>query len=306
MIRLRAPAKLNLYLRVLGKRPDGYHELETLFERIDLADELTFEQGPRLEFTCSDPTLSSGDDNLVMKAARLLQQEAGCSAGARIRLEKRIPIAAGLGGGSSDAAAALLGLNQLWELGLERSRLVELAARLGSDVPFFLSPGAFAIGRGRGERCEPLDTPAQLAHVLVVPPERLSTKEIYAGAHRILSEVEGFGLTARTPSITMVMHALRNGPAMAGLADGLWNDLEPEAIRRCPIIGRIQGHLRDLGCEGVRVSGSGPAVYGLCRDVAHAQVVAAQLRSDVASLRCCEMTQTLHHDPCGMLIPTMI
>src|SRR3990167_6120809 len=102
MLRLHAPAKLNLYLRVLGKRPDGYHELETLFERIDLADELTFEKGPRLECACSDPTLSSGDDNLVMKAARLLQQEAGCSAGARIRLEKRIPIAAGLGGGSSD------------------------------------------------------------------------------------------------------------------------------------------------------------------------------------------------------------
>mgnify|MGYP001616224633 CR=1 FL=1 len=302
VLRLRAPAKLNLYLRVLGKRPDGYHELETLFERIDLADELTFGQGPRLEFTCSDPTLSSGDDNLVMKAARLLQQEAGCSAGARIRLEKRIPIAAGLGGGSSDAAAALLGLNQLWELGLERSRLVELAARLGSDVPFFLSPGAFAIGRGRGERCEPLDTPAQLAHVLVVPPERLSTKEIYAGAHRILSEVEGFGLTARTPSITMVMHALRNG-SLGELADGLWNDLEPEAIRRCPVIATIQTHLREQGCLGVLVSGSGSSVFGLCADGTQAHEVAARIRGFAPGEWRVEIVHTEH--PSRIVTPVL-
>ena len=299
MLRLLAPAKLNLYLHVLGRRPDGYHEIETLFQRIDLADELTFEPADTLALSCSDPALSCGEENLVMKAATSLQRAAGVSTGARIHLVKRIPVAAGLGGGSSDAATTLAGLNRLWGLGLPPERLVELAAEVGSDVPFFLAGAAFAIGRGRGERCEPLaDVRLTLVQVVAVPDAQLSTGEVYQGAQ--------FDLTAATPSSTMLVRALRNGPALAGLACGLRNDLEPEAIRRCPIIGRIQGHLRDLGCEGVRVSGSGPAVYGLCRDVAHAQVVAAQLRSDVASLRCCEMTQTLHHDPCGVLIPTSI
>ena len=203
-LRLRAPAKLNLYLRVLGKRPDGYHEIETLFERIDLADELTIEPHPdQLLLTCDAPELSCGEDNLILKAARLLQQVGGTHQGARLHLIKRIPIAAGLGGGSSDAAATLLGLNRLWGLGLTPSRLRELGASLGSDVPFFLADAPWAIGRGRGEVCEPLDLPRlqrsslgangepvepeplpgglSLAHVLVVPNIRLSTKDIYEG-----------------------------------------------------------------------------------------------------------------------------
>ena len=290
MIRLPAPAKLNLYLRVLGRRSDGYHEIETIFERIDLADELTFEPADALTLTCSDSSLSCGEGNLVFQAAQLLQRETHTAAGARIHLEKRIPVAAGLGGGSSDAATALLGLNQLWNVALDRRRLIELAARLGSDVPCFLSPEPFAAGRGRGERCEPLAASARLAHVLVVPPERLSTKAVYEGAHfdpstraqgRILSEVDGFDLTARTPSLTMVTHALRNG-SLGELADGLWNDLEPEAIRRCPVIATIQAHLREQGCLGVLVSGSGSAVFGLCTDVAQAHEVAARL---LAALR---------------------
>ena len=266
---MRAPAKLNLYLRVLGRRPDGYHELETLFERIDLADELAFEPAAReLSLTGDDPTLSSGPENLVLRAARALRQATRTSRGARIHLTKRIPIAAGLGGGSSDAAAALLGLNELWRLGLGQAELVRLAGELGADVPFFLSEATFAVGRGRGDRCEPVACVRSLAHVLVVPGERLSTKEIY--------EASQFDLTAPKPSITMVVHALRNG-SLSELADGLWNDLEPEAIRRCPPSALILSHLRDLGCLGTRLSGSGPSVFGLCRDAPHAQEVAARL-----------------------------
>ena len=269
MIRLRAPAKLNLYLRVLGKRPDGYHEIETVFERIDLTDEVTFEPAPSLELTCTDSTLSCGEDNLVVKAARLLQESCGVQAGARIHLVKRIPIAAGLGGGSSDAAATLLGLNTLWALGLKRAHLVRLAAALGSDVPFFLTDAPFAIGRGRGEVCEPEASQARLTQVVVVPEARLSTREIYAAGR--------FDLTAPKPSSTMLLHALRNG-SLGELADGLWNDLEPEAIRRCPIIAAIQAQLRAYECPAVRVSGSGPAVFGLCRDLSHAQGVAAKMQ----------------------------
>ena len=197
-----------------------------------------------------------------------------------------MPIAAGLGGGSSDAAAALLGLNELWRLELGHHRLLELAAGLGSDVPFFLSPAPFAIGRGRGQRCESIPSDIRLAHVLAVLPQRLSTAEIYAAG--------GFGLTGSKPSVTIVEHALRNGPALAGLALGLWNDLQPEAIRRCPPIAVLQAQLRDRGCLGVSLSGSGPSVFGLCRDLLHAQEVAARLRSECAPSWRVEIIQTDH------------
>jgi len=291
-MRLRAPAKLNLYLRVLGRRPDGYHEIETLLARIDLADELTLEAHPRaLELSCSDPALSCGDDNLIMQAAHRLQAATGTRHGARIHLLKRIPVAAGLGGGSSDAAAILLGLNELWGLRLSRERLSELAAQVGSDVPFFLAEAPFAIGRGRGELIEPIAQAQPFAFVLVVPPERLSTKDVYAGSQfdpstsaqdRIPSGVEGFDLTAPKPSVSIVAHALRNGSPRE-LAQGLWNDLEPEAIRRCPVIRNIQTCMRESGCLGTLVSGSGSSAFGLCRDAAHAQVVAAQVRQRAAS-----------------------
>ena len=258
---------------MLGKRPDGYHEIETLFERIDLADELTFEPAQDLSLTCDDPALSCGEDNLVIRAARALAQLTGTTPGARIHLTKRIPIAAGLGGGSSDAAATLLGLNALWDLQLERGRLVALAAGLGSDVPFFLSDAPFAIGRGRGEQCEPIAASRPLAHVLVVPDAPLSTKAVYEGAQ--------FNLTAPKPSITMVVHALTNG-SLGELALGLWNDLQPEAIRRCPVIPALLAQLRDRGSLGVSLSGSGPSVFGLCRDLPHAQEIAARLRSECA------------------------
>jgi 4-diphosphocytidyl-2-C-methyl-D-erythritol kinase len=279
VMRLPAPAKLNLYLRVLGPRPDGYHEIETVFERIDLADELTFEPHPsEMRLTCTDPTLSCGEENLIVKAARLLQRASATRAGAAVHLTKRIPIAAGLGGGSSDAATALVGLNELWGLGLAHARLVELAAQLGSDVPFFLSHAAMAIGRGRGELCEPISHALPLAQVLVVPDARLSTQESYeALRQRRRDGSPQITLTDSTPPITMVVHALSNG-SLSELAKGLWNDLAPEAIRRCPVISRIQRQLREAGCLGSCVSGSGPAVFGLCLDAHHAQEVAATIR----------------------------
>ena len=278
MLRLRAPAKLNLSLRILGRRSDGYHDIETLFERIDLADELRIEPAETLTLTSSDPGLSCGEDNLILKAARVLQQAGGTLQGARIHLTKRIPVAAGLGGGSSDAAATLRGLNELWHLGLEPSRLLELGSVLGADVPFFLHETPFAIGRGRGEVCEPLEA-FPLAHVLVMPPERLSTQAVYDAWDASAPEIR---LTAAAPSITMMAHALRNG-SLGELAEGLWNDLEPEAIRRCPVIATIQACLRACGCLGTRMSGSGSAVFGLCTDAAHARTVHARLPRWIAN-----------------------
>lgn len=315
MIRLRAPAKLNLYLRVLGRRADGYHEIETVFERITLADELTVESAPSgISLTCDEPTLSCGLDNLVVRAALLLHEFSGTAQGARIHLTKRIPIAAGLGGGSSDAAASLIGLNDLWDLGLSREELLPLAARLGSDVPFFLLPEAFAVGRGRGDVCEAVPHARRLCHVLVVPDAQLSTKEIYEQAQWGLPRPPNVGktgekyiwwggLTASKPSLTMVLHALSNG-SLSELAEGLWNDLEPEAIRRCPASALIVSHLRDLGCKGVRLSGSGPAVFGLCSDLQQAQEVAAKLGGRVAPSSRVEIVRTMHHVGCMVLNST--
>jgi len=141
-LRVRAPAKVNLYLRVLGRRRDGYHDLETVFHTVGLFDDLSFSTAPRLSLASSGVPSPGGDDNLCLKAARLLLVRTRKRLGAKIRLHKRIPTGAGLGGGSADAAACLVGLNRLWRLGLDRPVLARLAARLGSDVPFFLGGGA--------------------------------------------------------------------------------------------------------------------------------------------------------------------
>ena len=273
-MRVFAPAKLNLYLRVVGRRADGFHELETLFERLDLADELVLTDQPRgITLSSDHPTLDCGLENLVVKAAQLLQDITGTAKGVSIRLTKRIPVAAGLGGGSSDGASALLGLNRFWRLGVTLDHLKELGAGLGSDVPFFLDERPFSVGRGRGERCEPVTgRMPQLWHVLVAPPVALSTKDVFAGW-----DAGQTALTESVPSITMVLHALRNG-SLRELAGGLWNDLQPEAIRRCPVIQEIQTHVTRAGCVGAVTSGSGPSVFGLCQDAAHAAQAAQSIR----------------------------
>ncbi|MDO9066452.1 MAG: 4-(cytidine 5'-diphospho)-2-C-methyl-D-erythritol kinase, partial [Chloroflexota bacterium] len=163
-----APAKINLTLEALGRYPDGYHEIVSILQTIDLCDTLTVESSSHLHLAA--PGLDCDEsDNLVLKAAQLLREATGCSLGAEMLLTKHIPAASGLGGGSSDAATALVALNQLWELGLGSEALADLAARLGSDVPFFLG-GATALARGRGERLEPLPPQTGLWVVLTVPP----------------------------------------------------------------------------------------------------------------------------------------
>src|SRR5215831_14410834 len=178
-IALRASAKVNLSLEVLGKRPDGFHEIASVMHAVDLADRLTLEAAPTVSFHADDPELPTDEGNLVVRAAALLREAAGVEAGAKIELRKRIPVAAGLGGGSSDAAAALWGLSRLWGLGWSRARLAELAVRLGMDVPFFLGPGP-ALATGRGERLEPLGRMGGYALVLVNPGVSVSTREVYA------------------------------------------------------------------------------------------------------------------------------
>ena len=176
IITLPAFAKINLGLRVLGRRADGYHEIRTVFQTVTLHDTLTFEPAPGglLELACTDPTIPTDESNLILRAASLLRERYGVSRGARTRLEKSIPAGGGLGGGSSDAAAALLALNRLWNLGAGARELSELGARVGADVPFFLTGGT-ALGTGTGADVEPLEDAPKMPLVIVTPGVRVAT-----------------------------------------------------------------------------------------------------------------------------------
>jgi len=269
-IRERAPAKTNLFLEVLGKRADGYHALDTVFVELSLADELLVEPAPGLSLHVEGaPGLAREPDNLVLRAARLLRERHGSpELGARLELFKRVPIGGGLGGGSSDAAAALRALNTLWTLKLEPEQLVPLAAELGSDVAFFVR-GGVQRGRGRGEELEILPPCPALPLVLLVPPFGCPTPAVF-GALQGLIPTE-----PQTPDALLA--ALPQGPQ--ALAGAVFNRLESAALRAFPALAEPLAALR--GAPGVLagwVSGSGSTLIGLCASDADAAKATALLR----------------------------
>jgi 4-diphosphocytidyl-2-C-methyl-D-erythritol kinase len=253
---VRAHAKINLCLRLLGKRADGYHELQTVVQSIDLHDTLTLEPGGRgfrLEVE-GDADLTAGEDNLVCHAARRIHGDHR-SIGVRARLVKRIPTGAGLGGGSSDAAAALLGLDRLLGLGLTEARLIAGAAALGSDVPFFLSGGTSLL-RGRGTEVEPIPEGPPIPVVILSPGVPLSTAAVYAQVQEPLTlapkldSMPGFGRISVD--------------ATSWVRAG--NDLELHATRLCAAIPAMKGMLLANGATAAAMSGSGSAVFGIFDD----------------------------------------
>lgn len=260
---LRTSAKVNLALEVLGKRSDGYHELSTVMQAVDLFDRLTIERATTITLETSDAALPIDDRNLVVRAARLLQEESGVQVGARIVLDKRIPVSAGLGGGSSDAAATLWGLNRLWGLRWRRERLMALAVRLGMDVPFFLGRGR-AVGTRRGEVLKPVPTMGGYAMVLVNPGVALSTREVYGRVP------EGWG--ARPEGTERMLEALRSRNA-AKVAAALTNHLERWVEPAMPAIGRMKAALVAAGALGAVMSGSGPTVFGVARSLDQARQI---------------------------------
>ncbi len=278
---LRSPAKLNLVLSLVGKRPDGFHELRTVFERIDLCDDivLTPNTSGKITVICNHPHVPKGGKNLVVRAAKQLQQDFGITQGVTIRIHKRIPVAAGLGGGSSNAATVLLGLNRLWRLGLNQKRLAVYADRLGSDITFFIYNTPFALGTGRGERIKPLLITQKLWHVLVTPKVRLYTKEVFARACLPKLNAKAFQrrqvnlrLTKKTDGVNILLPYLRKG-ALEGLGRVLSNDLEPAILALRPDFIRLKNKFIDAGAVGVCFSGSGPSVFALARSQAHAQQI---------------------------------
>jgi 4-diphosphocytidyl-2-C-methyl-D-erythritol kinase len=271
-VRVPAPAKVNLFLEVLGRRADGYHEIATLILAIDLADELDFapDESGEVSLTCDDPALPTGPDNLVLRAAARLREEAGPTTGARIHLTKRVPWAAGLGGGSSDAAATLEGLNELWRLRLSPAALARIGAEIGSDVPFFLN-GPAAWCTGRGEVVTPVPVGRQLDLVLVVPPEGLSTADVYRRLTVPATPVDG----------RAAREALASGD-VEGLGRALFNRLQEPAFELSPAVAAAFRRVQAVGAAGGLMTGSGSALFALCRSPTEARRVHDDLARGLA------------------------
>jgi len=252
MLRVLAPAKLNLVLEVLGKREDGYHEIRSLVQAIDLCDILSLELARDIALDCTEPDLQT-PDNLVIKAAELLREITGCREGVDIRLDKRIPWSAGLGGGSSDAAATLVALNELWRLKLTNAELIELAAKVGSDVPFFINKG-MALIEGRGEKVTPLPDALSSWFVLLLP--RLSqvpykTRRLYAmltAQHFTNGQFTDRALERWPESIEIIPSILFN--VFDSIASAAFPGIED--YWRC---------FEQAGLDDIHLAGSGPAIF---------------------------------------------
>lgn len=254
-LKLAAPAKINWFLQVIGKREDGYHEIVSPMQCVSLFDDLLFENAGDIELV-SGMGLPA-EENLVYKAARLLKDCSGYRRGAKIMLKKNIPLSAGLGGGSSDAAFTLIGLNRLWGLGYGQDRLIEIAADIGSDVPFFLE-GPFSLVEGRGEKVSPLKSASAVPLLLVKPDIEISSAWAYGSR-----EVE---LTKKSIDIKLFCQVLdsRDFPR---LREMVFNDLEKAVVNEYPEVGEVKKMLIQNGAVVSSMSGSGPTVFGVFNSV---------------------------------------
>jgi len=259
---LNSYAKLNLYLEVLSKRKDGYHNIKTIFERIDLCDKIVLKKrkDKKINLISRSPGLPRDSSrNLAYRSAKLLQTRLNLDKGVDIQIIKRIPVAAGLGGGSSNAATVLMGLDKLWRLNLSRERLVGFARKIGSDVPFFVYNCPFAQGSGRGSNIRPLKFLKNLRiwHILVVPQKRVLTAKIYG-----LWDKRKTGLTRPKYDVKILNLALRKKDSPL-IGEALFNSLEAVTLTMYPQVKRIKEKLRELGLKSILMSGSGPAVFAI-------------------------------------------
>jgi 4-diphosphocytidyl-2-C-methyl-D-erythritol kinase len=271
-VRVLAPAKVNLFLELHGRRPDGFHEIETVMQAVGLYDELLVRavDAPGVTLSCSDPSLPSGHENLAHRAAVALDEEMGLPAGVAIELIKRIPAGGGLAGGSSDAAGVLAGVNELFGLGLSARSLHDLAAKLGSDVAFFTQRGV-ALCTGRGEIVRPVESRLDAFVVICCPPVRVSTAEAYRAAGTM-------GLTVGDRDASFMLKSLAQGN-LASVRAAQFNRFEPVAVALAVAVKGAKAALAAVGEAPSLVSGSGASVYALFEAEAEALDVAAKLRT---------------------------
>ncbi len=258
-IYVRCNAKINLFLRILKKREDGYHDIETLYHSISLSDDILIEKSKLgIEIQCSDPDVPCDQNNLAAKAASILLGER--KVGVAIKIEKRIPVGAGLGGGSADAAGTIVGINKLLDLGLSSDYLDRVSSEIGSDVRFLLH-GGFAVGRGRGDILDFLDPLPCLPLVLVKPKLEISTK----WAYQSIDEVDRM-LTSSGPSLNMALESLQR-EGFGRISEVLHNDFEVVVFERFPLLEGIKKQHIENGALGSLMSGSGPTIYGIYEDL---------------------------------------
>ena len=276
-LRLTTGAKLNLFLRVLGLRPDGYHELESIFHSLEFADELEFGPADGISVTTRPGDDFVGElpdqaENLVYKTAVMLRDHIGGDRGASIEITKKIPIGGGLGGGSSNAAGTLMALNELWGVRLERADMIELACAIGSDVLYCIEGGATSLVTGRGDKLAPLPAgPAPIWFVLGISNEPLLTSDVYAR----YDDLEP-GETPGPAPMTMAMGA----GDVAEVAGLLYNDLEPAAFSLRPELPSKRAALMEAGALGAGMTGSGPTMFAIAADEDDARRIAAAVERD--------------------------
>lgn len=277
---LQSPAKLNLYLRITGRRPDGYHNLLTLFHRISLADTLRLTKAPEgFSLKCGDPRVPTGEANLITKTYRLLQAQFPGLGGVRVNLKKRIPMGAGLGGGSSNAAAFLLGMKKLYRLPVSKAGLLKLGARLGADVPFFIHEINQGAGVERGDRIREIKSGSRHFFILAASRKGLSTKEVY----------ENFAGKGRPASLTKSRRELRilcnflAEKKYEKAAVLLKNDLEFSAFELRPSLRSLVGKFKKWGMPFAGMTGSGPTVFGIASGPREAKRLAKKLQKELPS-----------------------
>ena len=269
-LQLRAYGKINLGLDVVRKREDGYHELRMIMQTVGLYDELKMKVIPEDEIRLSVNLsfLPTNENNLICKAIAMLKQEFGIQEGIEARLEKRIPVAAGMAGGSSDAAAALVGMNRLFRLGLSKKQLMEYGVRLGADVPYCVMRGT-ALSEGIGEILTPLPPMPSCYILLAKPGSSVSTKYVY-------QNLKANELTDH-PDIDGIVDSLKNGD-LQGICDRLGNVLETVTIRDHPMIDEIKTFLIEQGASGALMSGSGPTIFGIFQEKSTARKALENMR----------------------------
>jgi len=266
-LKLESYAKINLGLRILDPRPDGYHDIATVLTPVHPCDEITLTPAPEISMTCDNPNLASDGSNLCIRAAELVRSRFGAREGVRIDVKKRIPIGAGLGGGSSNAAAVLRGVLQLWSIDVADDVRGSLAASLGSDVPFFLRNGTAAI-TGRGETVEYFDLDIPYWILVVYPRIHCSTAWAYAELDK---ERAHSHRTQRGGEFSLKDDLQRVITSVRELNSLLKNDFEPVVTRVYPVIHDVKQRLCDQGAVFAQMSGSGSSVYGLFENETHAQ-----------------------------------
>lgn len=272
MIRQRAYAKINLGLDVLRRRPDGYHEVKMIMQTVDICDDLTFEKrkDQGIAFRIEGSDLPADENNLVYRAAALLMEKGQIREGVSITLHKRIPIAAGMAGGSADAAAAMRGLNELFEMGYSAGELKKTGVTLGADIPYCIEGGTM-LSEGIGEILTPLPAPPDCHLVIAKPDIDVSTAFVYGHlqADRLPFHPDIDGMAA----------ALAAGD-LRGITDRMGNVLETVTVKECPVIGKLKRKMCELGAENALMSGSGPTVFGIYKEKEAAQKAAAAIKEE--------------------------